>query len=121
MLYTNPMYAILETDEYFECNIPHHGIQSNPFRILDIQIDDGDARIPQLITHEYPITDAVHEVEVAREPINGHVFYICKSKEMKNMLSKCCQTQHKHGVRQWVPFASGVSSDTEDECTLKTN
>ena len=40
-------------------------------------MQDGDACLPARVTDKYLVTDAVYEIEVARQPVDGHVFNIC--------------------------------------------
>lgn len=61
-------------------SVPHDGIQRQAFRVLNVQVDDGDTCISLFTAHEYPVIHSVYKVEVSCQPVDGHMLHIYMEK-----------------------------------------
>lgn len=55
---------------------PHGGVQSDAFGVVQLLIQEGNACLPILVTHEDPVIHVVHKVEVSGQPVNGHLLHV---------------------------------------------
>lgn len=57
---------------------PHGRVQCNALGVVELQVQQSDTCVPVSVADKDPIIDIIHKVEVARQPVDGHLFHVCK-------------------------------------------
>lgn len=99
----------LQNGNYFRSNtknrnvLPCYWIHGYCLRIVKLQINQGDTHRPIVIANKDPVTDMVHKVEISGEPVNRHVFHICKTHTQNHWCKSRIMSRSVHRSAQTIP------------------
>ena len=60
---------------------------------MKIQLDEGNAHWSVLAADEDPVTDVIHKVKIARDPVDCYLLYVCQKKKNKKERKKSSEVQ----------------------------